>query len=222
MWAVRLTPGTVTGGGALSFLGGGQLTTNGTLTGSSITLGGSDAAISHALTASGKVSLKPTNGNNVLVNAAADDANPATFDIDATELGLIDSSTLSIGDQSKAGTLTLVQDLDVSSLPSDADGADLELLAGGNIDAGSRTITLGSHDVTIRSGAAVDTGTIDGTATSSIVIEGGNNVSITNNVDGNDITVTTTANNGNIVINGGNVDAQANITLTTQGSGMFS
>ena len=188
-----VTLGTITGdaNSSVNAATDGQLTANGAITaGDGVTLGGSDIDINAAIDAgSGNIVLAPGTNANVIVNAVADDANPATFDIDATELAQLSGASVTIGDTTKTGNVTLAQAFDASAAGAGSAGYDFGLKSGGTLDTSGNTITLGDQDLTLESVGNLDVDTVTGSANALVSVQSGELATIDGAITGGDISV---------------------------------
>ena len=117
--------------------------------------------------ASGTIILQPNSNNNILIGAAADDANMATFDVDDAELAFLTADTVTIGNPGQNGDATLEQSQDFTG------EYNLNILTGGGFDAQSNTLTMDDKNLLIDVGGVATTAAITSTSGNVTVTAGG-------------------------------------------------
>ena len=188
---VTLTANSTGSGTGLLTLNNAVTTTNGNLT-----LKGDSVAISSTINAgAGTVTLAPTRTRAIRVaSATSDDA--TYFDVTTTELGRLTAGTVTIGDTTKTGGLTISNDINIGAL-----GYNLNLNNGGDITTNNRFFTLGTKTLNFNTLGAFTWGTF------------ANNYALNaTNITANDVNIYTYGTASPINI-GGNLTANNSLSL---------
>ncbi|MEB3207070.1 MAG: filamentous hemagglutinin N-terminal domain-containing protein, partial [Vampirovibrionales bacterium] len=125
----------------------------------------------------GTVTLRPNDASAITVGAATKGSG---FDLTASELSRITAQTLSIGDVSQAGDITLGGALNVSAAGSGAGRYNLDFKTGGAFNAAGNAITLGARDLSITTTGNITTAAVSGTTGSDVVLNSGGQLNVNN------------------------------------------
>lgn len=161
--------------------------------------------------AGGSAVLKPASA--VGINLGSSVVAPG-FNVTLNELANTTATKLVVGDADLGGGVFVVSDIDVSG-PGSAGVFDLEFNNAGSYNSTARTITLGTHSLTINVGTTIDSGTITGTNSSALSLVAGSALTISGPVLGNTLSLVGT----NVTTTSGATVSGSTVTInTTTGS----
>ena len=191
--ADSVTVGASATSGTLEITTTGDLATSGAISAAEVTFKSNDIDLNDTVTATNDVTLVSSTDNPIIIGAAGDDANVATFDLDATELAQITATNLNVGDGTTTANATLTGTVDASNFQ-------LQVTTTGNVDSTAATINIGDEDLVYEADGDVNTGSIISN-TGNIAYKSTNgDVTVNGSLTGNDI---------DILLAGNDIDIQA-------------
>ncbi|MBY0451295.1 MAG: filamentous hemagglutinin N-terminal domain-containing protein [Cyanobacteria bacterium] len=146
----------------------------------------------------GTVTLRPN--TDIVTSFGTASHTAGTFDITTTEQGLITAGTVSLGNASHTSGINLINSLNVTG--TGAGRYNLVFNNAGTYSSTGTTLTLGTHTVTVNATGGLTSGTVTGSAGgSSISYTTGGNLTLSNALTADAISLTTTGTSNTLALN---------------------